>query len=64
MGFEVFREADGDYLVSVLRDNPHCVNYTRDVTQNRQKDINPEVLTNPYLQEYPQGRQEDRGYDA
>jgi hypothetical protein len=40
-------------LVSVLGDNPHRVNYTRDVAKNRQKDINPEVLTDPYLQEYP-----------
>jgi hypothetical protein len=37
----------------VFGDNPHRMNYARDITEDRQKDIDPEVLANPHLQEHP-----------
>ena len=48
----------------VFRDDPHRMDYARNVAEDRQKDIDPEVLTDPHLQEHSQGREEDRDYDA
>lgn len=40
--------------------HPHGMHDTWDVAENSQNDIDPEVLTDPYLQEYSKRRQEDR----
>ena len=57
-------EAGRECPVSVFRDNPHRVNYARNIAEDRQKNINPEVLANPYLQEHSQRWEEDRDYDT
>ena len=42
-------------LHSVLSDHPHRMDYAGDVAEDRQQDIDPEVLGNPHLQEHTQG---------
>jgi hypothetical protein len=37
----------------ILCDDPHCVDNTGDIAEDRQQDVDPELLADPYLQEYP-----------
>jgi hypothetical protein len=39
-----------------LRNYPHSMNYSRDITEQRQQDINPKIHTKTYLQKYTQRR--------
>src|SRR5215203_3576948 len=45
-------------LRSVFGDDPHRVDYAGHVAQDRQHDVDPEVLADPHLQEHPEGRYE------
>ena len=38
--------------------------YARDIPEDRQENINPELRTNPYLQKHAQRWEKDRDYDA
>src|SRR5215207_4189987 len=38
---------------SVFGDNPHGVDYARDVAEDRQQDVDPKLLADAYLQEHP-----------
>jgi hypothetical protein len=40
------------------------MDYAWDVTEERKQNVDPELLANAYLQEYPQGREEYRDNDA
>ena len=51
-------------LVLVFGDDPNGVDQARDITEEGQKDVQPEVLGKSHLQEHPQGWEEDRNYDT
>ena len=38
---------------SVFRYNPNRMDYARDIAEDRQQDVDPKLLANPYLQEHP-----------
>jgi hypothetical protein len=40
------------------------VDYARDIPEDRQENINPELRTKPYLQKHAQRWEKDRDYDA
>jgi hypothetical protein len=40
------------------------VDYAGDVAEDRQKDVDPELLADPHLQEHPKGREKYRDNDA
>ncbi len=42
----------------VFGDNPHGMDDAGDEAEDRQQDIDPEVLPDPDLQEHPQGREQ------
>ena len=37
----------------ILRDDPHSVDYAGDVAEDRQQDVDPKLLADAHLQEYP-----------
>ena len=44
--------------------NPHGMDDAGDEAEDRQQDVDPEVFTDPDLQEHPQGREDYRDYDT
>ena len=49
---------------SVLNYDPHGMDDPRDIAEERQKNVNPEVLTEPHLQEHPQRGEKNRDHEA
>jgi hypothetical protein len=49
---------------SVPSDDPHGMDYAGNVAEDRQQDIDPEVLGKPYLQEHTQWWEKYGDYDA
>ena len=45
------------------RDDPHRMNQTGDIPEYRQEDVDPEMLGQSHLQEYPKRRKDDREHD-
>jgi hypothetical protein len=46
------KRSSGCFVCLVFRDDPHRMDYARDVPEDRQKNINPKLLSNPYLQKH------------
>jgi len=51
-------------VMLLLYDHPDRVNDSRNVPQQRQQDVQPEMLAQPNLQEDPQRRQKDSDDNA
>src|SRR5215217_6828661 len=49
---------------SVFGDNPHGVDYARDVAEDRQQDVDPKLLADAYLQEHLYGWEKYRDDDT
>ncbi len=49
---------------SVLNYDPHGMDDPRDIAEERQKNVNPEVLTDPHLQKHPQRGEKNRDHEA